>query len=219
MLSEAAPKAAAGQLLPILGLGLLAALVVAGVAGLYAGNRWAEGAAAIKQSAQQQDYIEQLHAEAELLRSVAAQAALDYASAADRQEAIATELETDREANRKHYAAQRADLEKLLAARPDLRVGRAGADVLQHWNRANEGTAAPVPTAGAGGQPEAGVPAAAGGDVGPVGGADREPRPGRGAVPRLQGEPQPADPGSNRVGAHGVELVLPGAGATAGARR
>lgn len=221
MLSAALPKAAAQQLWPILGLAALLVLIVAAIAGIYVGSRWAEGTQAIQQRKQQQTYIEQLHAEAEQLREIAAGAALDYANAADRMDAIATYLEDDREANRKHDAAQRAALETLLGNRPDLRIDRAGADVLRHWNRANQGSAAASPAAGTEREPDAAMPDAAGGDIGPVGGTDRQPRPGGDAVPRLPGQPRAADPGIAGVAAHSMGLVLPGAGtgAAEGVRR
>jgi len=217
MLSGTATRAAALQSWPVLGLAGLLLLVVTAVAGLYVGNRWAEGTQAIGQRKQQQTYIDQLQAEAEQLREIAANAALDYAAAADRQEAIATELENDRETNRKHAAAQHAALEKLLASRPDLRTDRAGADVLQHWNRANQGPAAAGAAPGTGTEPDAAVPAAAGGNVGPVGGVDRQPRPGGSAVPRVRGRQSAAGASGDGMAAHGMGLVLPGAGADAAA--
>lgn len=215
MLSDAVPKAAAGQLLPILGLAGLVVLIVAALAGIYVGNRWSEGTQAIQQRKQQQTYIDQLHAEAEQLREIAAGAALDHAAAADRMDAIATDLENDREANRKHDAAQRTALETLLGNRPDLRTDHAGADVLRHWNRANQGADTASPAAATERKPDAAVPAAANGNVGPVGSIDRKPRPGGGAVPRLPSQPITADAGSAGMAAHGVGLVLPGTGAGA----
>lgn len=211
-------RASIASALPWL-LGLLLLLIVAAVvAGLWAGNRWAEGAQAIKDRKAQQTYIEQLQGETDQLRQLAADSALDYAAATDRMDAIATQLETDREANRKHQAEQRESLEKLLRTRPDLRDGRAGDDVLRHWNRSNQGPAASGAAPGA--QPDAGaaVPGVAAGDLGPVGGAVGQPRPGDRAVPRLQGIAGPAGAGRGGMATHGMGLVLPiaGAAATAG---
>lgn len=199
-------------------LGLLLLLIVAAVvAGLWAGNRWAEGAQAIKDRKAQQTYIEQLQGETDQLRQLAADSALDYAAATDRMDAIATQLETDREANRKHQAEQRESLEKLLRTRPDLRDGRAGDDVLRHWNRSNQGPAASGAAPGA--QPGAGaaMPGAAAGDIGPVGSAAGQPRPGDRAVPRLQGIAGSAGAGRGGMAPHGMGLVLPIAGAAAAA--
>lgn len=199
-------------------LGLLLLLIVAAaVSGIWAGNRWAEGAQAIKDRKAQQTYIEQLQGETNVLRQLAADSALDYAAATDRMDAIATQLETDREANRKHDATQREALAKLLRDRPDLRDGRAGDDVLRHWNRSNQGPAASGAAPGAKPSATPGVPGASAGYLGSVGGAAGQPRPGDDAVSRLQGVAGAAGASRRGMAADSVGLVLPVAGAAAAA--
>lgn len=215
MLKDIAAKGAMQQLLPLLGIGLLLLLIVAAAAGLWTGNRWAEGAQAIKDRKRDRNYIEQLQADAEQLRQIAADAALDYAAAADRMDAFATQLEKDREANRKHQQTQRAELEKLLRDRPDLRDGRAGDDVLQHWNRSNKGATTDGPAARAGSQPDDGVSGVAAGNVGSVGSTAGESRPSRRALSRLQSGQVAPDSSGAGLGAHGLAVVLPVTGADA----
>lgn len=196
---------------------LLLLIAAAAVGGIWAGNRWAEGEQAIKDRSAQKTYIEQLQGETDALRQLAADSALDYAAATDRMDAIAIELETDREANRKHEASQREALAALLRNRPDLRDGRAGDDVLQHWNRSNKGPAATG--AAASSQPSAGaaVPGATTGNVGFMGGAAGQSRPSDDAVPRLQGIAGPFGAGRSGVAADSMDLVLPVAGPPAAA--
>ena len=218
MLREAVAKASLQQLLPIAGIALLVVMVVVAVVSLWAGNRWAEGAQALQDRKQDQLYIEQLQGEAEQLRQIAVNSTLDYANAADRMDAIATQLETDREANRKFQQAQRAELEQLLRNRPDLRDGRAGDDVLQHWNRSNQGPASAEPAAGTERQPAGGMPGPAAGDLGRLGGTAGQPRPGNGSVSRLPGFPVAPGAGLSGVPAHGLAVVLQGTGAGPAAR-
>lgn len=205
-------ESTAGKLLVIAVL-----LATAIAAGLWAGNRWAEGGRAIKDRAEHQAYIKDLEQQLTRLHTQAADTAVAYAEAIDRMNTIANSLEQNREENRRFTEDQRAALESLLDRRPQLRAVRVGTDVLQHWNRSNQGnptTAAPARDAG---QPETGMPGAADGTQRPPGDPAGQSRPGGVPVSRLQRTGAGVDPGHGRLGGNGMAVVLPGAGAVAGA--
>ncbi|KAF1692746.1 hypothetical protein CSC62_14015 [Pseudoxanthomonas jiangsuensis] len=210
MLTDTALAPAKAQLLPWVLGGIVLAILAAAGAGLWAGNRWAAGQHAIEESRELRATAQQQATRITELRELATDATLAYDQAAQRLDLITEQLEKDRESNRAHREAMRADLARLLAARPDLRDGRAGDDVLQHWNRSNAGQ----PTAGAAAadsaEPAAAVPDAAGGTGRSLGNPAGEPRPGGRAVPRLQERQDGADRGGAGVVGDGVGLVLPG---------
>ena len=204
-------ESTAGKLLAI---ALLLATAIA--AGLWAGNRWAEGGRAIKDRAEQKAYIEDLEQQLTDLHTRAADTAIAYAQAIDRMNTIAESLEQTREENRRFTEDQRGALESLLERRPELRTARVGADVLRHWNQSNQGKPAAAPPARDPGQPEARMPGAADGTQRPSGDPAGQPRPGGIPVSRLQRTGPGVDPGHGRLGVNGMAVVLPGAGAVAG---
>ncbi|MBM9913995.1 MULTISPECIES: hypothetical protein [Stenotrophomonas] len=204
-------ESTAGKLLAI---ALLLATAIA--AGLWAGNRWAEGGRAIKDRAEQQAYIGDLEQQLTRLHAQAADTAVAYAEAIDRMNTIANSLEHNREENRRFTEDQRVALATLLDRRPELRAARVGPDVLQHWNRSNQGKPAAAAPARDAGQPETGMPGAADGTQRPAGDPAGQSRPGDVPVSRLQRTGAGVDPGHRRLGGHGVAVVLPGSGAVPG---
>ena len=206
------------QLLPWVVGGLIVMIAGAILAGLWAGNRWAEGQHAIDRNRElEQQVALQVRRYGEL-QEFAAEAVLAYDQAAQRLDLIADQQEKDREANRVWREGLRAELDRLLDARPDLRELRLGTDVLHHWNRSNAGPVAESAAAGDRSEPAAAVPGAATGAGRSGSEPAGEPRPGDRAVPRLpHGEGQPG-PGGARVGGDGLGLVLPGAAADGSAR-
>lgn len=204
-------ESTAGKLLAIALL-----LVTAIAAGLWAGNRWAEGGRAIKDRAEQQAYIGDLEQQLNRLHAQAADTAVAYAEAIDRMNTIANSLEHNREENRRFTEDQRVALASLLDRRPELRAARVGTDVLQHWNQSNQGKPAAAAPARDAGQPETGMPGAADGTQRPAGDPAGQSRPGGVPVSRLQRTGAGVDPGRRRLGGHGVAVVLPGSGAVAG---
>lgn len=197
---------------------LLAVLALA--VGLWAGNAWHKGRTAIAQNAElvqrqkdDRDFINALKNTATELRQHAVDGALAYDQATERMDAIAQQLEKDREGIRQFQQRQAAALDALAEARPDLRDLRLGGDVLRHWRASNAGPAADQPAAPAAAAPAAGEPA---GDVPPApaagkrpsAGAAGQPRPGDGPVPRVRGAERGAAAGSGRVDDHRVALVL-----------
>lgn len=142
---------------------LLLAVVLALVTGLWAGSAWREGRIAMAQQKADRQAIEDLKSTAEKLRQHAVDASLAYDQASERMGAIAQQLETDRDANRKFEQQQRAQLAQLLEARPDLRAVRVGPDLLRHWQQSNAGSAGATTatTASPASQPAHPVPAAA----------------------------------------------------------
>lgn len=208
----------------------VAAALFALILGIWGGNAWRKGQTAIAQAKDlkaQRDAdrkaIADLTAAAQQLRQHAVDGALAYQQAAERINAIAADLERDRETNRQFAAQQQQALAALAAARPDLRGLRLGADVLQHWQQSNQGAdpeRAPAPApAGATGQPAHPVPAAPRAGQRRGAGLDRQSRPGDGPVPRLQRARAVAGANDGRVAAHGQGLVLRGLDRRKAARR
>ena len=142
---------------------LIIATVLALATGLWAGDAWRQGRTAMAQQKADRQTIEDLKTTAETLRQHAVDASLAYDQASERMGAIAQQLETDREANRRFEQQQRAQLAQLLEARPDLRNVRVGADLLRHWQQSNAGSAGATTatTASPASQPAHPVPAAA----------------------------------------------------------
>lgn len=212
-LKRASTRSTVTGLLPVIGWALVLLLVAALLAGIWAGNRWAEGKQAVQDRTELRTYIKELQIEVKHLRQTSADSAVSYRQAIARLDAIATLREEDRETNRLQADAVRASLDALLRARPDLRDGRAGADVLRHWRESNTRPAAAKPAAARDSkQPAPAVPGSAAASQRPVGNVAGQPRPGRGAVPRLPEQHASADTGRDRVGSHRVGLVLQGTG-------
>ena len=191
---------------------LLLLLGASVLAGAWAGNRWAQGRQAIKDKAELRAYIGQLQADIKTLQEHSADAVLAYDQAATQLNQVAEWREHDREQLRKHDQAQRAELAKLLEDRPDLRDGRAGDGVLQHWNKSNAGPAAAPATTPDAAQPGAAVPGAATGSGRPLADPAGQPRRGGGPVSRLPQRQRPADSGRADLAGVGVGLVLHRAG-------
>lgn len=189
---------------------LVAALVAALACGMWAGQRWAEGEQAIIDRQAQQTRLDELERTAENLRSQVVETAVQYHQAATRLNDIADKLEQDREAQRKFDQRQAAELAALLRDRPDLRTGRAGDDVMRHWNRSNAGPTggADAPPAADSGKPEAAVPGPATGAERSVGDPAGKPRPGREPLSRLPQHSEPAGRSGAGLGTDGMELVL-----------
>ncbi|MCH2092714.1 MAG: hypothetical protein MK141_14215 [Pseudoxanthomonas sp.] len=197
----------------LVALGVVA--VLAATAGVFAGIRWERGTQAIATVDERDRQLEALQQAALDLRDRGVENTAAYRAAADRMGGIAAQLERDRDENRQFVDQQRSALADLLAKRPDLRDVDVGVDVMQHWNRSNQGPRARSGTAPAGpaGKPANAVPGASAPAVVRPPGAAVEPRPGDGAVSRLQGTEREPAAGRGRVGADGVGLVLPRAGA------
>lgn len=138
-----------------------AALLLTLLFGVWLGSAWQRGRTAIAQQKADQQTIKQLSNTAKQLQEHAVDMALAYQQAAERMGAIAQQLETDREANRQFEQAQRKELAQLLAARPDLRDVRIGADLLRHWQASNAGTDAGSAAASAASQRDDPVPSPA----------------------------------------------------------
>ncbi|MCL1550477.1 hypothetical protein [Xanthomonas nasturtii] len=217
-LKRASTRSTVTGLLPVIGWALVLLLVAALLAGIWAGNRWAEGRQAVQDRTELRTYIKELQVEVKHLRQTSADSAVSYRQAIARLDAIATLREEDRETNRLQADAVRASLDALLWARPDLRDGRAGADVLRHWRESNTRPSTKPAAANDSKQPAPAVPGSAAASQRPVGNVAGQPRPGRGAVPRLPEQHAPADAGRKRVGNHRVGLVLQGTG-TSGVER
>ena len=206
------------QLMPWALVAVAAMIVSGALAGLWAGNRWAEGQHAIDRNRELRATTERLVGQIQQLHQHGADAVLAYDQASQRLDLIAQQQERDREANRRFREAIRADLDQLLEVRPDLRGLRLGNDVLQHWNRGNAGPAAPPAAAGDQRQPAAAVPAASASNERPGIHSAGQPRPGDRAVPRLPIEQGGIERGGTHVGGNGLDLVLPGAHADGGRR-
>lgn len=203
-------------------LTLLIALLAL-VVGVWTGNAWHEGRAAIKQNvelrkqqAADRKAIEDLKNTAQALRKHAVDAALAYDQATERMAVIATKLEKDREENRRFDQRLRDDLEALAADRPDLRDMRLGDDFLRHWNRSNQGrgaegqrTPAAAPAVDPR-KPARPVPAAPAGHQQRPAGAGSQSRRSDRPLPGLQRPPRLPGEGDGRVAHHGMGLVLPG---------
>lgn len=216
--------ASAAGALPAFGWALLVvAVLCAGGAG-YVVHRWDKGAQAIEQNKTlktERDEANQAYDKLLLTATQREQQRVDddieQRRAIDRIDALANKLEQDHEANRKFVQEQGEDLAAMRDSRADLRDLRLGSDVLQHWNTSNAGAAAgrtTGPAAAPAGQPASAVPAATGSGerqrVRPAG----QPRPGGGAVSRLQ-QPhrQPAGV-DRRMAGDGMGLVLQRGGST-----
>lgn len=212
-LKRASTRSALTGLLPVLGWALIVLLVVALIGGIWAGNRWAEGKQAIKDRTELTTYIRQMQVEVKQLRQISADDAVSYRQAIARLDAIAVQRENDRETNRLQAAAVQASLDALLRARPDLRDGRAGDDVLRHWRESNTRPTAKPAASEHPAEPAPAVSRPAAAAERPVGHAARQSRPGRGAVPRLPKQPAPAGASRGRVGSDSMGVVLQGTGA------
>ena len=213
--------ASAAGLLPAIGIAVLIAIALsAGLSG-YVVHRWNKGTAAIAEAKQlkgereaDRKFIAELKDTAQKLRQHGVDQALAYQQANERMDAIAAQLEQDREANRQFDTLQRQSLEALVAARPDLRDVRLGDDFLQHWNRSNQGRDAEGQRAPAAApaerpaKPARTVPRAAAGNQQRPAGAAGQPRPGDRAVSRLPGRQGFTHRGDGRVAGHGLGLVL-----------
>lgn len=130
---------------------VLVAALLALCLGLWAGGAWRSGRQAVAQQAQDKKTIKDLTDAAQALRQQATEQASAYAQASTRLNAIAQGLEEYRETNRQFEQQQRDALAALLAARPDVRDVRVGAELLRHWQQSNAGPAA-AGTATASGQ-------------------------------------------------------------------
>lgn len=195
-------------LLPVFAYALIAAVLLSGGTGAWAGWKLRGASAVAAENARLQADIAALHDAAEAIRDGAIENDRRFGEAAARQARIATTWETEREEQRRFNEQQRTRLAALLADRPDLRSARAGDDVLRHWRASNAGATAEAAAAGAAVEPGAGVPGAAAAGGRPVGDADRKPRRRRRALPRVRGEQGTADRRGARVAADGVGLVL-----------
>ncbi|MEN9192807.1 hypothetical protein AB3094_14820 [Xanthomonas euvesicatoria] len=213
-LKRASTRSTVTGLLPIIGWALVLLLVAALLAGIWAGNRWAEGKQAVQDRTELRTYIKELQVEVKHLRQTHADSVISYRQAIARLDAIATLREQDRETNRLQAEAVRASLDALLRKRPDLRDGRAGDDVLRHWRESNSRPAAKPAAAHDPKQPAPAVPGSAAASQRPVGDVAGQPRSGHRAVPRLPEQHASADPSRDRVGNHSVGLVLQGTGAS-----
>ncbi|MCD0281298.1 hypothetical protein JWH04_20540 [Xanthomonas melonis] len=211
-LKRATTRSTVAGMLPVLGWLLVLILVAALLAGIWAGNRWAEGKQAVRDRTELRTYIKELQVEVKHLRQTHADSVISYRQAIARLDAIATLREEDRETNRLQAEAVRASLDALLRKRPDLRDGRAGDDVLRHWRESNTRPATKPAAANDPKQPAPAVPGSAAATERPVGNADGQPRPGRRSVPRLPEQHASADAGRDRVGDHRLGLVLQSAG-------
>ncbi|MCC8689397.1 hypothetical protein [Xanthomonas campestris] len=213
-LKRASTRSTVTGLLPVIGWALVLLLVAALLAGIWAGNRWAEGKQAVQDRTELRTYIKELQIEVKHLRQTSADSAVSYHQAIARLDAIATLREQDRETNRLQAEAVRASLDALLRARPDLRDGRAGADVLRHWRESNTRPSTKPAATNDSKQPAPAVPGSAAASQRPVGNVAGQSRPGRVAVPRLPEQHAPADAGGERLGNHRLGLVLQGTGAS-----
>lgn len=196
---------------------LLAALVALTLAtlvlfagGTWVGHRWAAGSQAIEQRKGLERELIQLQAATKTLQTHAAQATANYYRATQRLNHIADLQERDREAQRQFNLQQQQELAALLRNRPDLRNGRAGTDVLQHWNRSNAGAGAAAPAAAAPDPSDAQgrMPGASERSQRPLGNPPGQPRPGGRAVPRLPQPAAEADASRVRLGGDSLGLVL-----------
>lgn len=195
-------------LMPAFAYALIAAVLLAGGSGAWAGWKLRGASAVAAENVRLRADAAALQQAAQALRQRAVDSAARHDAAAARMSAIANQWETDRETNRLYFEGQRQALARLLDDRPDLRTGRAGADVLRHWRAANAGPAAGGPVAPAPGEPDAAVPEPAAAVRRPLGNADRQPRRRRGALPRLPGAAASAERRGARVAADGLGLVL-----------
>jgi len=186
---------------------LLLWLVIA-VAAFAGGCYWQDGQNARSENRQLRDNVQQLSQTADALRKSAVQSALNYDAAIRRLDEVARAREEDREHIRQWAADQQQARQALARDQPELGQ-RAGAGVLQHWNRSNAGPdAAGSAPADAAGEPGATVPGTSGGAQRRMDRADRQSRPSHRAVSRL---PQPhgaLDPGYATVAGHRLAVVL-----------
>ncbi|WP_164273439.1 hypothetical protein [Stenotrophomonas sp. B1-1] len=172
------------------------------------GCYWQGGLNARSENRQLRDNLQQLSQTADALRQNAVQSALNYDAAVRRLDEVARAREEDREHIRQWAADQQQALQALARAQPELGK-RAGAGVLQHWNRSNAGPdAADSAPADAAGQPGAAVPGATGGVQRRMDRADRQPRPGERAVSRLPQSNGTAAGCNPAVAGHRLAVVL-----------
>lgn len=197
-------------LLPVFAYALIAALVIGAAGGGWSAWRITKGAAAIKENKRLTSDIKALTKAAKDLRDRAVASDLAYRAATKRMTQIAQEREDEREEIRRERETQREALEQLLDQRPDLRTERAGDDVLRHWRKGNSKPGAGSAPATPPGKPDAAVPRPAAAGKRPVGHTDRQPRPGRLAVPRLPERARQADRRGARMGGDSLGVVLHG---------
>ncbi|MGO1072579.1 hypothetical protein [Lysobacter sp. CA199] len=202
--------------LPLMAWLLVAVGLVAAGFGAWAGNRWERGANAITESKalraerdKDRKTIDELVRTGRALQQQGVDAALAYQQATERMDAIASALEKRLGQQRAEEARQNAARDALLDRRPDLRGLRLGDDVLQHWNRSNEGGADSEPAAARpAAKPASAVPTVPASEkrrgAGPVG----EPRRSGGVgqcLPRAQCR---ADRCERRMAGDGLVVVL-----------
>lgn len=214
--------ASSAGLLPAFGWALLLVAAFAASAAGWAVHRWDKGAQAIaenvtlkaQRSADAKAYHELLtEAKAGQQRNV--DQAAEMRAASERMGAIATLLEKNLESNHAFAARQQDELVALLARRPDLRTQHLGGDVLQHWNKSNQGaagsSAAPAKPPG---KPAHAMPGAASSTQRPGAGSTGESRRGDRAVSGLSIPQRVAGVSRRRVASHRLVLVLQRGGST-----
>ncbi|WP_296280578.1 hypothetical protein [Pseudoxanthomonas sp.] len=198
-------------LLPAFGWALLVAFVVGAVVSGGLVWKWKEGQAAIEENAQLRMDAKAWQDAAQAGRAESVTQMAQLRQATQRLGEISQGREDDREDLRQLVRAQAAALDALRAAHPGWAGIDLGPDFVRHWNQANSGRASATPAAAEhSGEPSPAVPAASDAGRSP---ADPDPaaaRPGSGAVPGLQERQVPSGSGGDRVGGHGLALVLPG---------
>ncbi|WP_337833043.1 hypothetical protein [Pseudonocardia sp. TMWB2A] len=157
-----------------------------------------------------QTMLDDMTETAMVFRQQAFDAATENELAAQRMNAIADDLESQRETNQKLLLQQRASLEELARRHPDLRTLDLGDDVLRHWNQSNKGTGSGTtkPATGNSGKPASAVPGASTGNIGDRAGAARESRRGHGSLPSMRGVQSIAHSRSSGVAQYGMAVVL-----------
>ncbi|WP_368565514.1 hypothetical protein [Pseudoxanthomonas sp. UTMC 1351] len=216
MLKALFKAAQSAGVLPAFGWAMLAVALLAAGGGGWAGLRWEQGAHALRTNAElraerkaDRQTIDELTHTARQLQQHGVDSVLAYDQATERMNAIATTLETHFAQNR-HFATQQRDaLADLLGRRPDLRDQPLGDDVLQHWNRSNQGPSADAATPEPASQSTHAVSGASAGARQPARHPDRQPRRGDGAVPRVPRSQRQSASGVRRMAEDRVALVLP----------
>jgi hypothetical protein len=195
-----------------------AAALLCGLAGLgggvWLGMEWQRGKQAVADVVVLRSDVEALAQAAVQLRQAGVDIAQDFRTAHRKQEAIANDLDAKRDETRTFFERQRSAWQTFAAAHPELGACSVGPDGVQHWNTAARGARAAaaaaedrgreraraVPVDPAGAEPGNGA-----GDAGAVGS-------GSGAIPRLRGQQDSADPGSEGVRGVGDDGLLQGGG-------
>lgn len=196
--------------LPVFGYVLLIVVLLAAAGGGLLGWKLANGKQAVDELAQARADLKEAARVANDLRERAVLSNIDYRNAIGRMGKVAELLEEDRERNRAFASRQQQTLARLLDARPDLRIDRAGDDVMRYWTSSNAGATADATATPPEGEPAAAVPGAAAAGGRPLGDADRKPRRRRGGVPRLQERESQADRSRARMAGNRLGLVLQG---------